>query len=137
MFPTVVICPNNPSDEELVNETAYRTLGGYEDDYEQYIPFLDALTSLSYETLKQFHQTILNLTTEVNVKNKNLRELAFKVAIKCESVFLLCKYRDDPIDCCDYFLPIYTEHGYCFAFNARYVGSAGLEYDFSFTKINY
>lgn len=123
LFPTVAVCPNNPYDSELVNETAYRILGGYDDNYEEFVPILKALPKLSYETLASTYAAVLNMSAGKEIKS-NLRELAFKVGIKCEDLFFDgCRYRDEKIKCCQLFLPIYTEHGLCYAFNARYYGT--------------
>lgn len=120
----MAVCPNKPYDAEIVNETAFRNLAGYDENYEQYVPVLKALPRLSYETLGLMYEAITNMSDEVDLKNKNLRHLAFKVGIKCENLFYsACRYRDEVINCCEYFLPIFTEHGLCFAFNARYYGT--------------
>ena len=60
---------------------------------------------------------------EVDMTKHNLRHLAYKVGIKCEDLLEICKYKDEEISCCDYFNPIYSEHGFCYSFNARYYGT--------------
>lgn len=41
--------------------------------------------------------------------------------IFCNDTFDTCKYRDEEIKCCEHFYPIYSEHGFCYAFNPRYI----------------
>lgn len=122
-FPTVAICPLEPWNGEMLNETAYQKLGGYEDTYVEYIPVLQTLTQLSYENFDSLQKTIKGLTVKID-RVENLRQMAFRVAMECEELFEGCKFRGEEITCCDYFTAIYTERGFCFAFNARYIGTA-------------
>lgn len=50
----------------------------------------------------------------------SLRSLAFSVMVTCNETISKCKYKDEDIECCDYFKPIFTESGYCFAFNSKF-----------------
>lgn len=36
--------------------------------------------------------------------------------------------------CCEHFLPLYSEHGYCYAFNPRYIDTADAELVLEYTK---
>lgn len=125
-FPTVAVCPIDPFNSEVVNETAYRTVAEYEDNYEEYIPVLEKLTQLSFDSLETMYRIIQN--TSKNYldfeKKTTLRQLVFKVALKCEDLFYACSYRGEEIPCCEVFTPLYTERGFCYAFNARYIGTA-------------
>lgn len=87
------------------------------------------LTKLSYDNIDSLQGILNNMKVKMdNVDNvDNLRQLAFKVAIKCEDLFEICKFRGEEITCCEYFTAIYTERGFCFAFNARYVGTSDEE----------
>lgn len=122
-FPTVAVCPLEPFDGSKVNETAYRTLADYESNYAEFIPLLEALTQYSYDSMVSTYE-LLKTTPKMEKELKStLRQLAFKVAIRCEDLFQNCKFRGDDIPCCDYFSPVYTERGFCFAFNSRFVGT--------------
>lgn len=78
--------------------------------------------------MNQALEISLNLTEDTKtLKSKSLRRLVFAVAISCDKVFKTCRYKDDEIKCCDHFLPIYIEHGFCYAFNTRYKDSADNE----------
>lgn len=128
LFPTVAVCPNIPYDSNLVNITAYQSLTVYDVDYEDYVPILKTLPKLSYETIAETYNVILNMTGTKHIDGKDLRELAFKVGIKCEELFFKkCRYRDEEVNCCEKFFPIFTEHGLCFAFNTRYYGTPAEE----------
>lgn len=49
--------------------------------------------------------------------------------ILCNETFDTCKYRDEAITCCDHFHPVYSEHGFCFAFNPQFIDEANSEWD--------
>lgn len=58
------------------------------------------------------------------LSERSIRDWAFRAHIPCESTLISCKYRDEDIVCCDHFQPIYTEHGFCYAFNSRFMSTA-------------
>lgn len=107
----------------MVNQTASETLGNDEDTFDELIPVLKSLTKLSYNTLGGTYEAVLNMSNDLDTSNYNLRQLAFKVGIKCEELLEICHYKDEEISCCEYFYPLYSEHGLCYSFNARYFGS--------------
>jgi len=121
------VCPIDPFDSEKVNETAYRTLAGYDSNYEEFVPFLEMLTRLSYDDLSEASDIVAK-TPKIVLKNQmTLRQLGFKVAIKCDEFLHHCKYRGEVINCCEFFEPIYSERGFCYSFNARYNSTAEQE----------
>lgn len=124
LFPTVTVCPLSAHDPELVNQTAASSdQAGVGDNFDELLPVLKALPRLSYETFGSMQEAILNMSDGLDISRHNLRQLAFKVAIKCEELLEICKYKDDEISCCDYFYPLYSEHGLCYSFNTRYYGT--------------
>ncbi|XP_050099386.1 sodium channel protein Nach-like [Anopheles aquasalis] len=128
IFPTVLLCPTAPFDDEAVHRVAYQVLGGYEDGSDAYEPFLRLLTQLSYDSLREVAATLSDLpAASGTLRTANLRDLVFQVAVRCNDTFAVCRYKDENIDCCDMFKPIYTEHGFCFGFNARYTNSWNVE----------
>lgn len=127
LFPTVTICPLNAYNSEAVNETAATSvlddIKSESDSFEEFIPVLKSLPRMSYDTFGLLQEAVLNMSDELDIKKYNLRQLAFKVAIKCEDLLEICKYKDEEISCCDYFYPLYSEHGFCYSFNTRYYGT--------------
>ncbi|XP_054729475.1 sodium channel protein Nach [Anastrepha obliqua] len=121
VFPTTVICPEVPFDHEKAYDWAYKTLSNYDHPTATMIaPFLEVLTSLNFENVNEAYALSLSIPTKV-LEEMNLREAAFKVQVNCEDTLSECKYRDEPIPCCDHFSTVYTEHGMCFAFNSRFI----------------
>ncbi|XP_052863169.1 sodium channel protein Nach-like [Anopheles cruzii] len=128
IFPTVLVCPTEPYDEEAVRRVAHQQLAGWEAGSEIYEPFLRLLTQLSYGRLQEITATVGGLPAGNGVlRAANLRDLMFRVAVRCNDTFAVCRYKDEDIDCCEMFKPMYTEHGFCFGFNARYTNSWNLE----------
>lgn len=123
-------------DSSSVNETAAASVGANDkdnnsddennaegDNSEEFLSILKLLPRMSYETFGSIQEAILNMSAELDVSKHNLRQLAFKVAIKCEELLEICKYKDEEISCCDFFYPLYSEHGFCYSFNTRYYGT--------------
>jgi len=127
LFPTVTVCSLVAHNPVAVNQASRTFVAGNDDNFDEYISVLKTLPELTYPTLSNTYEAILNMSDESNAKTRDLRELAFKVAIKCDELFSLCKYKDEEISCCDSFLPLYTENGFCYSFNARYFGTPATE----------
>lgn len=124
----MTICPVDAFDVEKLNETAYRTLAEDKDNYEEYVLLLEMLPKFSYENLDMMYEIVLNMTVNLEpVYQTTLRQLVFKVAMKCDDLFYACSYRGEEIPCCDYFTPLYSERGFCYSFNARYISLADEE----------
>lgn len=126
-FPTVTICPIDPIDQDKINETAYRTIASYDLNYYEFIPLLGILPNLTYnniETASQLYKEALNIDANVEktFQKSNLREMAFKLGIKCEQFMSYCTYRGDYVPCCEFFEMVYSERGFCYSFNPRYIG---------------
>uniref|UniRef100_A0A182PWD2 Uncharacterized protein n=1 Tax=Anopheles epiroticus TaxID=199890 RepID=A0A182PWD2_9DIPT len=127
IFPTVLVCPTAPYDEEAVRKEAYQTLGGYEQGSEVYEPFLKLITQLSYDNVREVAAMLSDMPSTPTLRTSNLREMVFRVAVRCNDTFAACRYKDEDIDCCEMFKPMYTEHGFCYAFNARYTNNKQVE----------
>ncbi|XP_075155899.1 sodium channel protein Nach-like [Haematobia irritans] len=120
VFPTTVVCPKIAYDGNKTNDITLNKLANYDPSAaDQIKPFLQFLTSLSMETSGQLYRFASSIQMN-GVKEKSLRQWAFSVVSKCEDILNKCKYRDEVINCCEAFHPIYTEHGYCYAFNSRF-----------------
>lgn len=118
----MTVCPVDPFDIEKINETAYLTLANVGDNYEEYVPLLEMLPKFSYENLDKMYEIVANTTAKLDsILATSLRQLAFKVAMKCDDLFYACSYRGEEISCCEYFTPLFSERGFCYSFNARYI----------------
>lgn len=86
----------------------------------KYNEFLEHLPRLSYRTLPSFNEYLANVSDEEVIKKADFRKIAFLSAITCNNTFTSCKYKDEDIDCCEYFQPMFSENGFCFVFNGKY-----------------
>ncbi|XP_058811261.1 sodium channel protein Nach-like [Topomyia yanbarensis] len=119
IFPTVMVCPLEPYEEKVLHEMAFIVLANYENGSEHYEPFLKTLTRLSYGVMNEAFLSKANLSS--NKALSDLRVIVYKLAIPCNAVFGYCRYKDEPISCCLFFKPVYSEHGFCYSFNSRYI----------------
>ncbi|CAO1377745.1 unnamed protein product [Diamesa serratosioi] len=116
-YPTISVCPIKAFDGIVVKEVAALLTKTENEDLEN---VLKTIPGLSYTSIKT-----LNISFSVSklLQNQDLRELAFKMKIPCESVFESCSFKSNEINCCDNFYPVYSEIGLCYAFNAKYYGT--------------
>uniref|UniRef100_A0A336MSG0 CSON005221 protein n=1 Tax=Culicoides sonorensis TaxID=179676 RepID=A0A336MSG0_CULSO len=121
VFPTVMVCPLKPFDADAVQEVAEKNFGVEpEMNNTKYNDFLERIPRLSYRTMEHFYEALSNISDEEAVKKANFRQIAFMTAISCNNTFTSCKYKDEDIDCCEYFKPMYSENGFCYIFNGKY-----------------
>lgn len=147
-FPTVTVCPIDPTDEEKINATAndfFETDVDKSYDYVDLLPFYRIFAGLSYDNLLAAdleYQKALKIDPNIkqSLREVSLREMAFKLALRCDDFFTDCTYRGSPIPCCEYFENLYSERGFCFSFNPRYIATPNKEWDFvslgTFSVIN-
>jgi acid-sensing ion channel, other len=129
-FPTVTVCPIDPTDEDKINETAIDFFGmdaNNNYDYVELFPFFRIFAGLSYDNLgdaDSIYTEALKIDSHIDKKFQKVtfREMAFNLALGCDSFLSQCTYRGVPIQCCENFENLYSEHGFCFSFNPRYIG---------------
>lgn len=57
------------------------------------------------------------------LNNNDVRTLAFQLALSCNKILSACHFKNQSIDCCKVFKPIYSEHGICYSFNSKLHGT--------------
>jgi Amiloride-sensitive sodium channel len=125
VYPTVSVCPDSSEDENEISRLIEK-LGITSNETEELREFFKAIPNFNYGVkglrsvvLSDGAKKIVDQLTSIDV-----RALAFKLAKSCDNVFSQqCKFKNDIISCCDAFLPIYTEHGFCYAFNSKVYGT--------------
>ncbi|XP_065167397.1 sodium channel protein Nach-like [Atheta coriaria] len=88
--------------------------------------FWTADPSENYSPMQQFLSDIIFFTGScyscstncVECKEMNYKSLVRQYRKKCTSLIGKCKWNDVEFDCCDHFLPLNTEYGWCFAINS-------------------
>lgn len=119
-FATISVCPDQAASVTKVDDLM-KKLKIKENDTREVGELLRAIPNLSYGQ-KGLKSVILSdeISAEVNdLFGDDLRSLAFQLSIACSDVFSTCRFKGKLINCCASFLPIYTEHGFCFAFNSK------------------
>jgi amiloride-sensitive sodium channel len=130
-FPTVMVCPVLPYDENATKDLALAWLSQWQrdsNDTAEIESFLKDLSKLSYSKMYLMDQYDNEMLADTGFAPNELRKIIFIIAKKCNNTFAMCKYKDEEITCCDFFKPVFTENGFCFSFNSRYYDTEDLEY---------
>ncbi|KAL4703487.1 hypothetical protein ACJJTC_014357 [Scirpophaga incertulas] len=124
-FPAVTMCDLNPVDEELL-ESYIESVWGT-DPPERAEAMLRWLATLSYQSIaEQASQFVSDLSlmdqgkTEPPAPLLNPKDAVFSVVRRCDALFYDCELKGDSEECCDLLVPVFTEMGFCYAFNSRH-----------------
>lgn len=126
IFPVITVCPTKGFDEDKLNSTI-NDLNVNQNDEDNFIGFFENLPHMTYNNMDTINNFLMRIQNKDQLSLKSLREYIFEVGISCESLFDVCQYKEKPITCCEHFVPVLIEHGYCFAFNSRYIDTPDSE----------
>ncbi|KAK7792769.1 hypothetical protein R5R35_004882 [Gryllus longicercus] len=112
-FPAVALCPVHAGNRSAIEEYVQANYEGDPDVLE----FLNAVANFSYRGIPAFKNIVEK--KKGMLTDKPLREYQKMFVKSCEGMFLKCELRAQSIDCCDYFLPMPTEVGFCYVSNSR------------------
>lgn len=125
VYPTVTICPQPAEDPKEIKDIVNR-LTIKVNETQEVENLLRAIPNFSYGP-KGLKSVVLseNVRPDIEVLLDNdPRVLAFKLAKSCGDIFESCRFKNHPLDCCESLRPVYSEHGFCYAFNAKSFGTA-------------
>ncbi|XP_072940542.1 sodium channel protein Nach [Epargyreus clarus] len=124
-FPAVTICDVDPVDEELLQDYIQQVWGS--EPPALAADMLRWLTTLSYRSIaaraSEFVQKLdLMGQSDAVVPEPELRpkDAVYKIVKHCEALFFDCEWKGDSEECCDLLVPVFTEMGFCYAFNSRH-----------------
>ncbi|XP_049865918.1 pickpocket protein 28-like isoform X2 [Pectinophora gossypiella] len=124
-FPAVTICDMNPVDDELLQEYIERTWGS--NPPARAADMLRWLTTLSYQSIAEQAPEFVTDNdllavgeNEAGEPKLNPRDAVFSIVRRCETLFYDCEWKGDSEECCDLLVPVFTEMGFCYAFNSRH-----------------
>ncbi|XP_045493644.1 sodium channel protein Nach-like isoform X1 [Colias croceus] len=124
-FPAVTICDRNPVDEELLAEYI-NTIWGSEPPAKAE-EMLKWLSTLSYQSIaaraSEFvkdPELVGKSDTDASIPALNPKEAVFSIVRHCENAFYDCEWKGDSEECCDLVAPVFTEMGFCYAFNSKH-----------------
>lgn len=123
-YPTVTVCPQQAEDPRKVEKLLKQLLPNT-NDTKEFDEFIRAIPNFSYGS-KGLKAVILSENNQYQIEELqyiDLRALAFKIAKTCPDVFKNCRHKGRAVDCCSSFMPTFTEHGFCYAFNAKAIGT--------------
>ncbi|KAK3917347.1 Sodium channel protein Nach [Frankliniella fusca] len=119
-FPGVTLCLQLPYNDTRIEEYITKEWPDADEERRQYYTdFLQALTNVSIDSL-HYLQPFVN---DTSLPQNHLRQLTYQLMSGCEA-FRDCAYKQSVEearqDCCSMLFPVYTEHGFCHAFNLNY-----------------
>ncbi|CAG9560390.1 unnamed protein product [Danaus chrysippus] len=124
-FPAVTICDIAPVDDDLLQEYVEKLWG--DEPPENATDMLRWLATLSYKTIaSQASQFVNNRNlvggTEFDIPEPALKpkDAVFSIVRHCDTIFYDCEWKGDSEECCDLLVPVFTEMGFCYAFNSRH-----------------
>lgn len=125
-YPTVSVCPEAAGDDRKVSVLIRKTGVTFNETYEIH-EFLNAIPNFSYGT-KGLRSIVLSESGKIFMNQLSIddvRTLAFQLKKSCSDVLQpqTCIFKKKIIDCCQVFQPIFTERGFCYAFNSRVFGT--------------
>ncbi|XP_075970520.1 sodium channel protein Nach-like isoform X1 [Anticarsia gemmatalis] len=125
-FPAVTICDVNPVDEELL-QSYIESVWGSEvpDKADEMLRWLATLSyrSIADERAKEFlsDPALVGSNDEDEPKPaKDPKDAVFQIVRHCDSLFYDCEWKGDSEECCDMLMPVFTEMGFCYAFNSKH-----------------
>lgn len=124
-YPTISVCPENSADESKIDQFVEK-LGINSNDTGEIKEFLKAIPNFSFGTDGLRSVVLSDVAKKIvdRLPISDVRTLAFKLSKSCEDIFKQeCKFKYGKLNCCSAFLPVYGEHGFCYAFNPKVYGT--------------
>ncbi|XP_045514063.1 sodium channel protein Nach-like [Pieris brassicae] len=114
-FPAVTICDRNAVDDELLQEYIEKTWGSEAPPNAEEL--LRWISTLSYQSIAT---RALEFTKDESVNTLDPKDAVFNIVRHCENIFYDCEWKGDSEECCDLVAPVFTEMGFCYAFNSKH-----------------
>ena len=129
-YPTVSVCPVPAGDMRKISELIVKA-GVKKREIQEISELLETIPNFSYgaKGLRSVLLTEQGADEAKKLNFDNLRAHAFHLALSCADVFHSCSFKNKSVECCNDFLPVFSENGFCYSFNARFYGTPQDEYD--------
>ncbi|KOB74468.1 Uncharacterized protein OBRU01_09119 [Operophtera brumata] len=105
------MCDLNPVDEDLLQEYIETAYGPEPPD-----KAADMLRWLATLTYRSIEERAGEFVTDQDLVARGLTD----IVRHCETLFFDCEWKGDSEECCDLLMPVFTEMGFCYAFNSRH-----------------
>ncbi|XP_047985980.1 sodium channel protein Nach-like isoform X2 [Leguminivora glycinivorella] len=124
-FPAVTICDINPVDEEQLQQYINETWGDTPPSHAA--DMLRWLATLSYPTIKERSKQFA-IDPELIGRGSDVmsppaadpKTAVYRIVRHPDSLFYECEWKGDSEECYDLLAPVFTEMGFCYAFNSRH-----------------
>ncbi|XP_063531962.1 sodium channel protein Nach [Cydia strobilella] len=124
-FPAVTICDLNPVDEELLQHYINTTWGDTPPSHAG--DMLRWLTTLSFRTIVERAKEFANDpelvgrgSEEMSPPAADPKKAVYSIVRHPDFLFYECEWKGDSEECYDLLAPVFTEMGFCYAFNSRH-----------------
>ncbi|XP_075213735.1 sodium channel protein Nach-like [Lycorma delicatula] len=116
-FPAITLCPSNSVNETQLDEYVRKQWGEDlpEEKMNYYKEYIAQIVLLSYNNF----QNIDKFVGDKSLPQDNFKQILSEVRISCDDLAYDCEWKDMEFSCCDAFLPIRTENGFCYSFNSQ------------------
>ncbi|KAH8383005.1 hypothetical protein KR009_006223 [Drosophila setifemur] len=124
-FPSIGICPRNRMNWRLLRDEApNHFLGANVSDAQKdlFIKFFNAAADPHLSRMNEMSSFFRNatLTADLHLLDSvDLAEVFKYLQFKCEHIFSACRWRGNPVNCCEIFELEFTESGLCYVFNSQ------------------
>ncbi|KAG7299422.1 hypothetical protein JYU34_016375 [Plutella xylostella] len=80
------------------------------------------LAALSYKSIEEHVATYANDPDLADLfkDGQEVRAAVLEIVHHCDTLFYECEWKGDSEECCDLLFPVFTEMGFCYAFNSRH-----------------
>lgn len=124
VYPSVSVCSHSSEDINKISALIKQS-GINKTETQEITELLKAIPNFSYGN-RGLKSVVLSDSASAAIDKlsvRDLRRLAFKLALSCEDVFSSCRFKNKSMNCCEEFRPIYSERGFCYSFNSKYFGT--------------
>ncbi|XP_017130963.1 pickpocket protein 19 [Drosophila elegans] len=124
-FPSIGLCPRNRLNWRLLeNGAAEHFLGANVSAAQKdlFVKFFTAAGDPHLSRMNEMSTFFRNetLVADLHLLNDlDLREVFEYLQIRCQDLFHACRWRGNPVNCCEVFEHQFTESGLCFVFNTE------------------
>lgn len=126
VYPTISICPHFAEDDKLISEVV-KQMELNASLTQEVENLFRAIPNFSFGS-KGLKSVVLSDNVKPKIKlflREDPRTFAFKFVKTCADVFEgKCNFKSKSFACCESFRPVYSEHGFCYAFNTKFFGTA-------------
>ncbi|XP_070853117.1 pickpocket protein 19 [Drosophila suzukii] len=124
-FPSIGLCSRNRLNWKLLENGAVEHFLGANVSAAEKDLFIKFFTAAGDPHLARINEMSSFFTNETLTSNLhmldslNLREVYKYIQYQCQDLFKICRWRENPVNCCEIFEQQFTESGLCFVFNAE------------------